>query len=195
MICQVRRWLPERALVFVADSTYATFKLLSACQKLPGELTLITRLRLDAARSDPVPARQPGQRGRTRKKGARQPRLAARLLDPTTQWSTVSVCWYGGKTRTVELASDTAVWFHAGQPPVAIRWVLVRDPEGKFATQALVSTRQELGASQMVEYCVQRWQLEVTVEEARAHLGSKHSASGRNWQYCEQHLSCWGCSR
>jgi hypothetical protein len=171
MIYQVRRWLPERVIVVVADSTYATFKLLAACQSLPKLVSLVTRLRLDAALYDPAPPRQPGQRGRTRKKGARQPNLAARLLDPATNWSEVSVCWYGGKTRLVELASGTAVWFHAGQPPVAIRWVLIRDPEGKFASQALVSTNQDLAACQIVDYFVMRWQLEVTFEEARAHLG------------------------
>lgn len=104
-------------------------------------------------------------------KGARQPTLAARLLDPTTVWHDTVVRWYGGKTRSVRLASATAVWYHSGLPPVALRWVLVSDPEGKFEPQALLSTNAELSASQIVEWFVMRWQLEVTFEEARAHLG------------------------
>jgi hypothetical protein len=44
----------------------------------------------------------------------------------------------------VEVASATAVWYSTGLPAVPIRWVLVRDPQGEFATQALVCT--DLGA-------------------------------------------------
>jgi len=171
MIMQVRAWLPQRLLVVVADSTYAAIELLAACQGLSQPVTLITRLRLDAALYEPAPARGPGQRGRPRKKGARQPSLAARLNDPATIWHDVSVKWYGAKTRTLQLASGTALWYHSGLPSVSIRWVLIRDPEGKVAPQALLSTNQALRPAQIVEWFVLRWQLEVTFEEARAHLG------------------------
>lgn len=171
MIMQVRRWLPTRAIVVLADRTYAAIDLLVACQGLAHPVTLITRLRMDAALYDPAPARRPGQNGRPRKKGARQPTLAARLDDPTTAWQAVTVRWYGGTTRTVELATGTAVWYHSGMPPVAIRWVLVRDPDARFAPHALLSTDGDLSATQILEWFVQRWQLEVTFEEARAHLG------------------------
>lgn len=49
MLAPVRRWLPDRPLVGVADSSYAALTLLAACQKLATPVTLITRLRLDAA--------------------------------------------------------------------------------------------------------------------------------------------------
>src|ERR671926_1028723 len=35
LIVQLRRWLPDRTLVVVADSTYAVIELLAACQCLP----------------------------------------------------------------------------------------------------------------------------------------------------------------
>jgi len=69
------------------------------------------------------------------------------------------------------MASDMAVWFHAGKPVVPIRWVLIRDPQGVFDTQALLSTDLTLSALEIITDFVQRWQLEVTFEEARAHLG------------------------
>jgi len=50
--------------------------------------------------------------------------------------------WYGGGERTVEIVSQTAVWYHGGLPPVPLRWVLIRDPEGAFPTQALLCTDQ-----------------------------------------------------
>jgi hypothetical protein len=171
LIKQLRRWLPDRALVVVADSTYAVIDLLAACARLPQPVTVVTRLRLDAALYDPVTPRQPGTRGAPRKKGERQPTLAQRLIDPATRWTTVTVGWYGGERRLVELASGTAVWYHAGMPVVPLRWVLVRDPAGELEPQALLSTDLAVAPRQMVEWFVLRWQLEVTFEEARAHLG------------------------
>jgi hypothetical protein len=171
MIGQVRRWLGERAIVVVADSSYAVLELLAAAACLPTPVTMITRLRLDAALYDPPPPREPGKRGAPRKKGARQPTLNERLADPKTEWERVTLEWYGRTTRSVELASGSAVWYHGGLPVVPIRWVLIRDALGKFEPQALLSTNQSASAQQIVEWFVLRWQLEVTFEEARAHLG------------------------
>src|SRR5436189_1720457 len=64
-----------------------------------------------------------------------------------------------------------AVWYHSAKPLVPIRWVLIRDVEGKFEPQALLCTDQTISAPQIVEWFVMRWQVEVTFEEARAHLG------------------------
>lgn len=171
MIRQVRRWLPDRALVVVVDSSYAVLELLATCVGLRQPVTVVTRLRLDAALYDPAPARQVGQRGAPRKKGERQPSLAQRSDDPATPWQTVTVAWYGHLRRTVELVSDTAVWYHAGLPTVPLRWVLIRDPLGKFKTQALLCTDLSATPTQIVKWFVLRWQLEVTFQEARAHLG------------------------
>ena len=94
------------------------------------------------------------------------------LLDlPTVSWVEVSVAWYNGATRTVELTSQTAVWYRSGKPPVPLRWVLVRDPQGEFATQALLCTDLAVDPVQILEWFVLRWQLEVTFQEVRAHLG------------------------
>jgi len=171
MIKQLRRWVPDRVLVVVADSTYAVIELLAACIRLPQAVTVVTRLRLDAALYDPAPDRTPGTRGAPRKKGARQATLAKRLLAPETVWEQVTVAWYGGGTRLVELATGTAVWYHAGMPTVPLRWVLIRNPLGEFEAQALLCTDLETTPQQVVEWFVLRWQLEVTFEEARAHLG------------------------
>ncbi len=171
LIVQLRRWLPDRTLVVVADSTYAVIELLDACRRLAVPVTMVTRLRLDAALYDPAPPRTPGTPGRPRVKGARQPTQAPRLLDPKTPWQPVTVRWYGGSRREGEVATGTAVWYHSGQPSVPIRWVLIRDPKGHFAPQALLCTDLEAPAVQIVEWFVLRWQLEVTFHEVRTHLG------------------------
>ncbi len=171
LIVQLRRWLPERSLVVVADSTYAVIELLAACGRLPVPVTMVSRLRLDAALYDPAPPRHPGKVGRPHVKGARQPTLAQRLKNPQTAWQRVTVRWYGGRRREVEVASGTAVWYHSGHPPVPLRWVLIRDPKGRFEPQALLCTDVVAPAVQIVEWFVLRWQLEVTFHEGRTHLG------------------------
>src|SRR5688572_1608879 len=171
MIRQLRRWLPDRALVVVADSTYAVLELLADAAGLPHPVTVITRLRVDAALYDPAPPREPGTKGRPRVKGERQPTLAQRLLDPGTTWETLTVPWYGGGAAQVEAATGTARWYHPGDPTVALRWVLLRDPAGQFEPQALLSTDPSVAPAQIVAWFVARWPLEVTFHEVRAHLG------------------------
>jgi hypothetical protein len=169
MIQQVRRWLPNRPIVIVADSSFAALDFLDAARR---HVTVITRLRLDAALYTPAPERLPGQRGRTRLKGERLPALSQVLADPATAWTQLTVpFWYGEHNRTVEVASGTAVWYHAGLPTVPLRWVLIRDPLGQFEPQALLCTAPEATPSFILACFVQRWQVEVTFEEARAHLG------------------------
>lgn len=171
MVKQVRRWLPHRALVVTADSTYAALDFLAGCQGLRTPITVVTRLRLDAALYDPVPVRAARQNGRPRKKGARQLTLAARLREPATVWTEARLAWYGRTSKIVRLASGTALWYHAGLPAVNLRWVLITDPAGQFEPQALLSTDPTASPQVIVEWFVLRWQVEVTFEEARAHLG------------------------
>jgi hypothetical protein len=171
MIRQVRRWLPDRDLVVVADSTYAVLELLADAARLPRPVTVVTRLRLDAALYDPAPPREPGTKGRPRVKGERQPTLATRLLDPDTVWEALTIPWYGGGTAAVDVATGTALWYHAGEPTVPLRWVLLRDPAGQFEPQAFLSTDPSVPPAQLIAWFVARWPLEVTFHEVRAHLG------------------------
>jgi len=171
MIRQVRRWLPGRTLVVVVDSSYAVLELLATCVGLRHPVTVVTRLRLDAALYDSAPTRKPGMKGAPRKKGARQPNLAHRISDPTTRWQAITVQWYANTQRTVEVATGTAIWYHPGLPIVPLRWVLIRDPLSKFATQALLCTDLMATPPQIVEWFVLRWQMEVSFEETPAHLG------------------------
>ncbi len=71
----------------------------------------------------------------------------------------------------VEVATGTAVWYYNGLPPVAIRWVMLRDPQAQFVPQALLCTDQAITPTQIIEWFVLRWQMEVTLHEVRTHLG------------------------
>ena len=181
LIGLIRRWLPGREVIVVADSTYAVIELLKQVSDLPA-VSLITRLRLDAALYAPLFPRKPGQNGRPRKKGARRPTLQQVLADPRTPWTSITVNnWYGGGRRAVEVCTDTAVWYHSGLPPVTVRWVLIRDPQDRFEPQALVTTGLTLTPKQMLEWFVRRWRMEVTFEEARAHLGIETQRQWNDW--------------
>ena len=165
--------------MLVGDNGYAVLDLLHCCQSLAQPVTLIARLRLDAALYAPAPPRQPGQNGRPPLKGARRPSLKALLDQPQTTWASAAVAWYDGTTRTVEFTSRTAVWYRSGKPPVPIRWVLIRDPQGSFAPQALLCTDPAADPTRILQWFVLRWQLELTpypvrgrlFQEVRTHLG------------------------
>jgi hypothetical protein len=179
MLLQVRRWLPKRKLVVVADSTYAVIDLLWRCRQMTNPVYVVTRLRLDAALYKPAPPRQPGQRGRSRLKGERLPKLKQVLDDPKTEWRETTIAdWYGRGQRVMELTSGIAVWYHCGKPPLPIRWVLIRDPKGAFESQALLCTDLSATPLQIVQWFVLRWRVEVTFQEARAHLGME---TQRQW--------------
>jgi hypothetical protein len=170
MIYQLYRWLPNRTLVVVGDGSYAALRFLAAVSRLPG-VCAITPLRWDAALYDPAPQRTSHTKGRHALKGKRQPSLAQRLIDPKTVWQKLTVNWYGGVLREVEVATSTAIWYRSAMPPVPIRWVLVRDPTGKFESRALLCTDQNADPAQIIGWFVLRWQVEVTFHEVRAHLG------------------------
>jgi hypothetical protein len=176
LLLMVKRWVPERPIVVVADSSFAALELLDAARH---KLCMITRLRLDAALYDPVPERAPGRPGRPRRKGARQPTLKAVSTCETTTWRSVTLSqWYGQGNKVVEIATGTAVWYSKALPTVPLRWVLVRDPQHKLEPQAFLCTDETVEPEQILAWFIRRWQIEVTFEEARAHLGME---TQRQW--------------
>jgi len=172
LLLLVRRWCPEREIVAVADGGYAALKLLDRCRRLSEPITFITRLRLDAALYEPAPPRHCGQIGRPRLKGDRLPNLSVLAEDPTTEWAPITLNnWYGNSKRTIEIVSGTALWYSTGLPVVPLRWVLIRDPQEEFETQALLCTELAAEPEQIISWFVRRWQMEATFQEVRQRLG------------------------
>ena len=179
MLLVLRRWYPQRQIVAVADGGYASLKLLDRCRHLANPIAFITRLRLDAALYEPAAPRKPHQMGRPRLKGERLPNLSAVAEDPKTPWMPISVSdWYSGSQRTVEIVSETAVWYSTGLPAVPVRWVLIRDPKGEFETQALLCTDLDADPERIISWFVKRWQMEATFQETRQRLGFE---TQRHW--------------
>jgi hypothetical protein len=168
VLLQAARWLPERDIIAVADSSYAAIDLLNAVRR---RICMITRLRLDARLFDPPARRRPGTVGRPSVIGRRQPALAERLTNPGTRWRRLQVTgWYGRGERRVEIVSGTALWHHPGRL-VPIRYVLVRDVAGQLKPQAFLCTDLDADPIDILRWFVRRWSIEVTFAEVRRHLG------------------------
>ncbi|MEO1148590.1 MAG: hypothetical protein AAFY26_23720, partial [Cyanobacteria bacterium J06638_22] len=147
-------------------------ELLAAVAKKPTPVDRVTRLRLDAQLYDPAPPRRPGTIGRPRSVGQRLPKINHLIDNPYTPWQQIVMeDWYGQGNDALEFVSSTAVWYHTGMPAVPIRWVLIQDPQGRFAPQALLCTDVHAEPIQILTWFRMRWQVEVTFEEVRAHLG------------------------
>ena len=157
MLVCLRRWLPDRDLVVVADGGYAKREFLRHCQSMSKPIVVVTKLRKDASLYQPAPPRRPGQIGRPRVVGARL-RPTAVLDDPAL-------------TARVELASGVALWYHGGPPRLPIRWVVIRYLEERRGPYALLCTDTEAEPLRILQWYLLRWQVEVTFEELRAHLG------------------------
>jgi hypothetical protein len=171
LVAAVRRWLPEHSLVLVTDGGMAAVKLGLRCLSYAKPVTYVTRLRLDAALHAPPGPQPAGKRGPKPKKGERLPTLKQVLVNPLTHWTCHEIDWYGGKTHLIEVTTDTCLWYTPGYDPLPIRWVLVRDPLGKFKPTAFLATDQTVDPLQILRWFIMRWSVEVTFQEARAHLG------------------------
>lgn len=171
---RIWRWFPDKQLIFVGDSSYAAIDLLGAVRE---KVTLVTKLRMDAALYEAAPKLEKRAIGRPRKKGVRLPTLKQVSENPNTAWEKVLVNWYGVE-KEIEITSGNCVWFHVGKEAVPIRWIIVRDPQAEFDTQAVLCTNQAAAPKQIVEWFIRRWQVEVTFEESRRHLGIE---TNRQW--------------
>jgi hypothetical protein len=174
LVERVRRWHPEREITLVGDGGYAAVSLVRKCQSLGKPVRLVSRLRCDAVLHD-FPSPQPkDKRGPKPKKGVRQPNLKQRLQDLATCWKRASIPWYGARQKELEIATGVSLWYTPGQNPVPIRWVLVRSPEGDkepIKAASLFCSDAEVSPEQILAWFIGRWNIEVTFEEIRAHLG------------------------
>jgi hypothetical protein len=180
LVLQVRRWMPSRTLVLLGDGGFASLNLLNSLSIR--SVICVIRMRLDARLFNPAPPRKKGGKGRPRLVGTRLPSLQQVLINPRTVWQRMKFLhWYSETNRKVEVTSGTAVWYHGGLPPLPIRWVLVRDPRGKFETRAILCTDLSQTPRQVVEWFLLRWQVEVTFQQVRVHLGVETQRQWSDW--------------
>lgn len=167
---QLSRWLPGRRIIFIGDSSFAVHELAHAIVRWAAR---ISRLRLDANLFAQPAGRTARAMGRPAQKGRALPKLKPLLANPATRWTSilVSACYGHVSGKALETTSDIASWYRPDTPVLPVRWVLVRDPDGKRGPQAFFSTDITLGPADIIALYVRRWQIEVTFTETRAHLG------------------------
>ena len=176
MAKQVRRWLPDRLIILTLDGAFASVGLARA---LTGSgVVMVSRLRLDAALYNKPGQQVASKRGRKPKKGTRQRSLKLWAARSDTPWESMVVNWYKGKRKRVHAFSRTALWYRPGLDPIEIRYVLVRDPEGKLQDSAFFCTDINVLPSHIIEWFVMRWSVETTFEEVREHMGME---TQRQW--------------
>jgi hypothetical protein len=196
LLRQGRRWVPPRELRVVADRSFAMLTVLDDLRHLAQPVSMITRLRWEAALYDPAPTRRQGRTGRPRVRGTRLPTLPQVLQDATTSGTSGTIAgWDRDPQRAVAMVSETAVWDHPGRPPVPLRWGVIRDPQTKFRPQALRATDVTLTTPQIVTYCVPRWQVAVTFQAGRTHLGVETPRQWADLATARTTPPCSACSR
>jgi DDE superfamily endonuclease len=169
MLIQIVRWLKNTPIILVGDGGFACGELAWRCLKL--KISLITRLKMNAALYDFPPLDVPGKRGRKKTKGARLFSFRDMIGMPELGWTEIVVEGYGQKRKKLKYISNVSLWGADGFFPVPIRWVLTVDPEGELDSLPLMSTDLHLSPEKIVALYFRRWQIEVTFEEVREHLG------------------------
>lgn len=168
MLKLVVRWL-QKPFVLIGDGAYACIELGHHCNRLG--VTLVSRLRLDANLFEFPEEVVPGKRGRKPKKGRRTKKLLDMAKVDGQDWQEAEVVWYGGIQKTVKYLTGVNLWYKAGETPLAIRWVLVINPDNPDRPEAFFSINTKMNPAKIIKYFVLRWNIEVTFEEVRAHLG------------------------
>lgn len=165
LVDQVAAWAPDRTLYVVVDTAYAGRTLLAT---RPANVEVVSRMRLDAALWSPPPPRQPGQRGRPRKRGERLPNPKA-LAASRRHWHRLRLTLYG-QTVYPEVFRCTALWY-AALPDQPLRIVVVRDPSGRRQVDAFFCTDRSVSAAFILTVYSRRWTLEVCFHDAKQCLG------------------------
>ena len=169
LIAVLIHWFGARRFVFLGDGGYASHELARFCQRHARQATLVSRFHKNANLYDLPPKRSAGRKGRPRVKGKKL--ASPEQVVARSRLRRVTVEWTSGTRRRVGLVSGTGHWHKAGRGLVEVRWVFVRDIEGRHRDEYFYATDASLTAEEIVGYYTRRWSIETTFQEMREHLG------------------------
>jgi hypothetical protein len=133
MLDELARWLPEHDARLVADGAYAPL-----ARRPPARVTLVSRLRADAALYELPAPRKPGERGRPRLKGARLPKPSELAkTTPAHEWRLVETCERGRIRQRLPYARQ-GLWASVSRKPILP--VISRDPTEEEADDFFFSS-------------------------------------------------------
>jgi hypothetical protein len=163
-------WFPDRHFRFAGDGSYGTHALARFASQHRRHLTLVSRFYPAANLYAPPPAvRRQATVGRPRKKGAKQ--LSPQAVVARAKRRRLTVTWYGGSIRQVEVVTGTGHWYKGGAGLVPVRWVFVHDLTGTHRDEYFFTTDRTMAPKQIIETYTGRWSIETTFQELRAYLG------------------------
>jgi hypothetical protein len=93
------------------------------------------------------------------------------VVHGTPKRPVLTVAWYGGERRRVEVVTGVGWWYKGGRPLIAVRWVFVRDRTGTHRDEYFFTTDVAMGPKVVIETYTGRWNIETTFQEARSYLG------------------------
>jgi hypothetical protein len=171
MLRILMRWFPDRTFVCSADGNYAAHELAELAAAHPRRLKFVSKFYADANLFEPPPPYVKGRsRGRPRVKGKELPK-PAQVVRETPKPSVLTVAWYGGERRRVEVVTGSGWWYKSGRPLIAVRWVFVRDRTGTHRDEYFFTTDVTMSPTAVIETYTGRWSIETTFQEARSYLG------------------------
>jgi hypothetical protein len=118
---------------------------------------------------EPPPPRTHSTMGRPRVKGQKRA-SPQEVVANTAKRTRLTVAWYGGSTRDIEVVTGTGHWYRIGEELVAVRWVYVHDGTGTHRDEYFLTTDITMSPQQIVECDTQRWSIETTFQECREYL-------------------------
>jgi SRSO17 transposase len=152
-------------IVLVADALYAKEKLIKEC--IVQKITLISRLRSDAALYRPVSQIKKKPRGRPAHKGKRLPSIGT-LSKESNRFIKKDIKLYG-ELKTVRYREVLAYWKPAG---TVIKVVIVWYPQKRKEVNAAFFTIDlDMAPEQLLQMVAARWSLENAFKDMKEHLG------------------------
>jgi DDE superfamily endonuclease len=171
-------WFPRRKFILVGDGGFASHGLSRFCHRHGRHCTLVSRFHSDANLYELPEKEHSPRRGRPRIKGRKLPKAQEVVEVAKAKGKRFTVNWYGGQTRQVELIWGEGHWYKVNEGMTPVRWVFIHDAQGTHRDEYVYSTDPTLPPDQIVSLFTARWNIEVTFQEVRAHLGL---ATPRNW--------------
>jgi len=169
LLTVLMHWFPQRQFVFAGDGGFGTHELSRLAYRHGARLTLVSRFYSDANLYAPPPTIKGKRQGRPRKKGRKLPTPAK--VVKTSSRSRLTVAWYGGGQRRIEVVSGTGHWYKNGEGLVPVRWVFVHDCSGTHRDEYFFTTDLAMTPKMIVETFTGRWNIETTFQEMRDYLG------------------------
>jgi hypothetical protein len=169
MLAVLIRWFPEKKWQFVGDGGFGVHPLARFCHRHRRHVALVSKFYPDANLYE-APPRRTKKRGRPRKRGRKLP-SPQEEVSQTRRFKRLTVSWYGGGRRRVEITHGTGHWFKNSVGLAPVLWVYVHDLTGTHRDEYFFTTDVTLSPKRVIELYTARWSIETTFQEMRSYLG------------------------